>query len=353
MMDNSSAILQVKDAVVAFGGHVAVDHVSFSIRRGEFLSLLGPSGCGKTTLLRAIAGYVPLRGGDIFLSGRRMTEATPQQRRIGMVFQNYALFPHLSVAENIAFGLQVQGRPREDIRRRVRDMLEIVRLPDFEDRRPTQLSGGQQQRVALARALAFEPQLLLLDEPLSALDLRLRESMQLEIRRIQKETGITTVFVTHDQGEALAMSDIIAVMNRGHIEQMADPQTLYRDPQTAFVADFVGRSNLVDAEIVGEAELTARRGPVALAVTLGPDCRKGPCRIAIRPELIRLSRGGNGLAGRIAAVTFQGSHSLLSVVCDDGLTLTVHTNDAWYAGETASITWRPDDARLLTFDEPA
>jgi ABC-type Fe3+/spermidine/putrescine transport system ATPase subunit len=237
-------MLTVTNLSVHYGEFPAVAGISFSVSRGEFVSILGPSGCGKTTLLRAIAGYVYPDAGEIVLEGRPITYATPQQRRIGMVFQNYALFPHMTVAQNVGFALALERRPAAEIRARVAEMLAMVKLEGFEARRPAELSGGQQQRVALARALAFSPQLLLLDEPLGALDLRLREAMQMEIRRVQREAGVTAIFVTHDQGEALAMSDRVAVMNAGRIEQLDTPRTIYAAPDTAFVAQFVGRGHM-------------------------------------------------------------------------------------------------------------
>ena len=243
-------ILRLRNVGVRFGEVEAVRDVTLDLAPGEFLSLLGPSGCGKSTLLRAIAGYVVPSVGQIHLNGIDVTAAAPQVRRIGMVFQNYALFPHMTVGDNIAFGLRRQGKTRAEVTERVAAMLVLVRLDGFAARRPAELSGGQQQRVALARALAFRPQLLLLDEPLAALDLHLRDLMQVEIKRVQQETGVSTIFVTHDQGEALGLSDRVAVMNIGRIEQVDTPRALYRAPQSAFVASFVGRSNLLPVEVV-------------------------------------------------------------------------------------------------------
>ena len=349
-------ILRLLEVGVRFGETDAVRDVSFDLAPGEFLSFLGPSGCGKSTLLRAIAGYVVPRTGQIHLNGIDVTAAPPQVRRIGMVFQNYALFPHMSVADNIAFGLRRQGKPRSEVKERVAAMLALVRLEGFAARRPAELSGGQQQRVALARALAFRPQLLLLDEPLAALDLHLRESMQLEIKRVQQETGVTTIFVTHDQGEALGLSDRIAVMNAGRIEQIDAPRTLYSAPQTAFVASFVGRSNLLPAEVidVNDSAVRLRVGDALIAMPtpqLSPRPASGQrYHLAIRPEHIVLRPASLGtppaLAGTVERVAFQGTHQNIEVRTPAGALL-VREAGEFRIDDRVDVTWKSADVRLL------
>jgi ABC-type Fe3+/spermidine/putrescine transport system ATPase subunit len=347
-------MLQITNVTVRYGDAVAVNDISFSVAPGEFVSLLGPSGCGKTTLLRSIAGYVIPDQGTVVVNGQDVTTLSPQARRIGMVFQNYALFPHMSVADNIGFGMAMQKRPLSEITERVREMLEVVRLPGFEARRPGQLSGGQQQRVALARALAFEPQLLLLDEPLGALDLQLRESMQLEIKRIQRATGVTTIFVTHDQGEALAMSDRVAVLNAGRIEQMDEPRRLYGDPQTAFVADFVGRSNVLPAELVstGADAAEIRISGIAGAVPARPVLsmlRGQPGNLSVRPEHVHLTPPGEPCLfdATVEGALFLGTHSVLTLRHESGLQLTAHSTQSLTAGDVVGVRWHAKDAKLL------
>jgi spermidine/putrescine ABC transporter ATP-binding subunit len=340
----SEVMLDIRRVTVRYGGTVAVDNVSLAVKRGDFVSLLGPSGCGKTTLLRTIAGYVAPEDGEVFLAASDVTRKPPQQRNIGMVFQNYALFPHMTVAQNIAFPLKMRRMGSREIDRRVAEMLAAVHLPGLGERRPAQLSGGQQQRVALARALVFEPQLLLLDEPLGALDLRLRESMQVEIRRIQRDTGVTTVFVTHDQGEALAMSDFIVVMNKGRVEQIDPPRDLYGKPRTIFVADFVGRSNIIDVDL--------KKGTLLLAgIEVGrrPDLEEevGSTKLAVRPEHVRLSRHDAPLRGRVESVVFMGIHSSVWLRLENGAMISAHVQDVWSVGEEASISWDPAHCRLL------
>lgn len=326
----------------------ALDMVDFSIRKGEFFTLLGPSGCGKTTLLRVIAGFEMPGSGSLFLSGQPITELPPNRRRINTVFQNYALFPHLTVAENIGFGLKMQGKPKAEIARRTQEMIAMVRLQDLADRRPAQMSGGQQQRVALARALAPAPEVLLLDEPLSALDLKLRKDMQAELKRLQAQTGITFVFVTHDQEEALTMSDRIAVMAEGRIQQTGTPNEIYTRPANRFVADFIGDTNFLPAMIRnGVAALPS--GDFAVATSL-PD---GPAVIAVRPEQLSLTSPDQ--LGSITAIaegsTYFGtdSHVILRLDGDIRLTLRLPTAIAAppEAGSTVGIKIAPDAAMVL------
>jgi len=244
--------VELRDVEKRFAEFVAVRKTDLTVPEGAFVTLLGPSGCGKTTTLRMIAGLLSPTEGDIRIKGRSVTEVPIHKRNLGLVFQNYALFPHKSVFENIAFGLKYRNVPRDEVKKRVRDALQLVQLPHVEDRRPNQLSGGQQQRIALARAIVIQPDVLLLDEPLSALDANLREGMRVELKRIQRELGIATVFVTHDQSEALAMSDTLVVMNAGWIEQMGPPEQVYNEPASAFVADFLGHSNILAGRVAGE-----------------------------------------------------------------------------------------------------
>jgi spermidine/putrescine transport system ATP-binding protein len=297
------------------GGEVlAVHDVSLQIRDGEFFSLLGPSGCGKTTTLRIIAGFELPSAGEILIHGKPMGATPPFKRPVNTVFQHYALFPHMSVGENVAFGLQMKGVPRSEIDQRVSEALRMVRLEGMEDRKPKQLSGGQQQRVAVARALINRPEVLLLDEPLGALDLKLRKEMQLELKTLQREVGITFIYVTHDQEEALTMSDRIAVMNQGVVLQVGTPADIYEHPADRFVADFIGESNLLEGVVAGrrgevlEIELVSG---VRICAHAHRDVRQGqPVVVAIRPEKINLNAGlreENQLIGRLEGIIYIGT----------------------------------------------
>ncbi len=302
-----------------FGPVVAVDGIDVSIRAGEFFSLLGPSGCGKTTTLRMIAGFERPDGGRILLDGSDMAATPPHRRRVNTVFQSYALFPHLDVFGNVAFGLRRQRAGRTAIRERVEAVLEAVQLDGYERRRPAQLSGGQQQRVALARALVLEPSVLLLDEPLGALDAKLRKALQLELKGIQERFGITFVYVTHDQEEALTMSDRIAVMSGGRVEQIATPAGMYEEPETMFVADFLGVSNLmrIRAEGADAGACRVRLGDFVLRAAHGVTATTGETSIVIRPERVRVeayeSRGDNRVPGMIERVVYLGASEQLVV----------------------------------------
>src|SRR6476646_6956294 len=285
------AFLSLEGLSKRFGAHTAVDRLTLGVEQGEFVSLLGPSGCGKTTTLQMIAGFVEPSSGAIRLEGRDLLAVKPARRGLGIVFQSYALFPHMTVAENVSFGLEMQGVAGADRTRRVGETLELVGLAAFAGRFPRQLSGGQQQRVALARALVIRPQILLLDEPLSNLDAKLREEMQIELRQIQRTVGTTTILVTHDQGEAMALSDRIVVMNRGRVEQIAQPTEIYQRPASRFVANFLGRINVLPARVasgiatVGAADFPARNSA------------DGSFSISVRPE--RVSFAAAGLAGTV------------------------------------------------------
>ena len=297
----------------------AVDHVNLTIQPGEFLTFLGPSGCGKTTTLRMIAGFETPTSGQIIVDGADITQVPANQRDMGFVFQNYALFPHMTIFENVAYGLRIRGMSGEELKAKVREGLDMVGLVKAEHRYPNQLSGGEQQRVALARVLVLSPKLLLMDEPLSNLDAKLRLRMRSEIRRIQQDLGVTCLYVTHDQKEALTMSDRIMVMNRGHIEQIGSPMDLYEDPATAFVADFIGQANLIPGTLVdsqdgygqvqiGEALLKARLG------RQNPPAKGENALLVVRPENLRFSTDDTGIAMRIVARQFEGDRITYEVV---------------------------------------
>jgi putative spermidine/putrescine transport system ATP-binding protein len=305
------AFLDLEALTKTFGTHAAVDGLSLTVEKGEFVSLLGPSGCGKTTTLQMIAGFVEPTSGAIRLEGRDLLAVKPAKRGLGIVFQSYALFPHMTVAENVAFGLEMQGVAAVDRVKRVGETLELVGLTAFTGRFPRQLSGGQQQRVALARALVIRPQILLLDEPLSNLDAKLREEMQIELRQIQRTVGTTTILVTHDQAEAMALSDRIVVMNQGRAEQIGPPHEAYERPATAFVASFLGKANLLDGATV-------------------------------RPE--KISFASAGLAGKVRTRIFQGNHWLYQVETPDGLVTVIRQNTGEAMpgeGDAVHLAWAP------------
>lgn len=306
------AFLELTNVHKSYGRTVAVKDFQLRVEQGEFVSFLGPSGCGKTTTLRMIAGFEQLSAGSIVMDGVEISRKPPNQRHIGMVFQSYALFPNMTVADNIGFGLKVAGRPAAERKARVAEMLALIKLEQLGGRYPYQLSGGQQQRVALARALAIRPQLLLLDEPLSALDAKIRVALRNEIRAIQRQLGITTIYVTHDQEEAMSLSDRIVVMNHAQIEQVGTPFEIYNFPQTAFVASFVGTLNSVPAEVVdAPAGLLRVDGQeVRAAHALNGTVADGRLTIALRPELLSLApatNGANRLLGRVENITFLGA----------------------------------------------
>ncbi len=351
-MDN---YLHVIDVSKRFGESTVLDNLSLVVRRGEFVSLLGPSGCGKTTLLRLIAGLLPTDGGRIVLDGKDLTRLPAHRRNVGVVFQNYALFPHLTVAENVAFGLRARGVAKQEIPAIVERCLAMVHLADYADRSIFALSGGQQQRVAVARAIAIRPDLLLLDEPFSALDRKLREAMQIELRQLLRELGITAIFVTHDQEEAMIMSDRIAVMNAGVIEQFADPRTVYERPATAFALEFVGTSTRLpgrvsdwdgDTVLVDTAAgpIRARAGYVSGA----------PVMIGIRPEKIMLADGNehgmNVVRLRVLDRVYVGSKLLLHFDAGSGGQALAELNpgDApdVAPGDMMSIAWRVEDTLI-------
>jgi spermidine/putrescine transport system ATP-binding protein len=341
-----------------FGDVTAVDQVSLSVLGGEFLTLLGPSGCGKTTLLRMIAGFELPDSGRVLLGGREVNQLPPHQRDVTTVFQHYALFPHLNVFANVAFGLERRHVTREEVRRRVDAALDMVRLKGLDDRRPSDLSGGQQQRVALARALVVEPTVLLLDEPLAALDLKLRKQMQIELKGLQRRLGISFIYVTHDQEEALTMSDRIVVMNVGRIEQVGRAEDIYERPQTEFVAGFIGVSNIIEGTVeavTGELSIinvgNARVGALANTAKAGERVR-----VLIRPEKISISSvsAANSLSGKIDSAVYLGDVTQWRVTIGTGQTLTVleQNREPYRAaqgrtGQTVSLSWGPESAVIL------
>jgi spermidine/putrescine ABC transporter ATP-binding subunit len=313
-----SAYLELVALSKRFGSSLVVDSVSLQMGKGELLTLLGPSGCGKTTTLRMIAGFEMPTSGDIYIKGERVNDKPPYRRNTAMVFQSYALFPHMTIFKNVAFGLEMRKESRQNIGQRVGHALDLVQLRGFEDRYPRQLSGGQQQRVALARALAVEPDILLLDEPLSNIDQKLRQQMRLEIKAIQRRLGITTVYVTHDQGEALVISDRLAVMNKGRIVQAGSPSEVYESPRSRFVADFIGEANLITGTVLKSnktrVEVGIGDGQVVFAL---PDPEKSVREkervlVSIRPERIQISKTGlgerNSLVGTVEEVIYIGSN---------------------------------------------
>ncbi len=334
--------LQLQGVTKRFGDQLAVNAIDLSVRKGEFVSLLGPSGCGKTTTLQMIAGFVQLSAGSIRLDGRDLADVRPAQRGLGIVFQSYALFPHMTAAENVAFGLEMRAVARGEREARVREALALVGLSGLEDRHPRRMSGGQQQRVALARALVIRPQVLLLDEPLSNLDAKLREEMQIELREIQRNLGTTTILVTHDQHEAMALSDRIVVMNRGVIEQTGAPLEVYENPASPFVAQFLGKTNAFQ----GTAQDAAGRSRIGVG-EFAWDARPVPAgavTVTIRPE--RVAFGAGGLRGRVRVRIFQGNHWLFQVDTSAGTATVVRQNDGGPVpeeGAEVGLVWRAED----------
>ena len=323
-----TADLALSGLTKTYGAAVAVDNVTLRIAAGEMVALLGPSGCGKTTTLRMVAGLITPSAGEIYIGGRPMAAVPVHKRNIGMLFQSYALFPHLSVAHNVAFGLEMRRTGRAEAARRVREALALVRLEAFGDRLPAQLSGGQQQRVALARALVIEPSVLLLDEPLGALDKGLRESMQVELRQLQRRLGITSVIVTHDQEEALTLADRIVVMRAGRLEQVGTPQEIYARPVSRFVAGFVGASNFLEGRLAGQAggaRLVELHGGHRLVVPYHGGAAGEAVTVAVRPEAITLAAGASGapnaLPARVTQVIYRGASTHVHLALTDGTEL--------------------------------
>jgi spermidine/putrescine transport system ATP-binding protein len=362
--DPTSPEIQLQNLEKHFREIRAVDGVTLDVFSGEFFSLLGPSGCGKTTTLRMIGGFELPTAGRVLLRGRDVTNDPPDKRPVNMVFQNYALFPHLDVGDNIAFGLRRRNVEKAEITRRVGEALDLVRLGGYERRKPNQLSGGQQQRVALARALINRPNVLLLDEPLGALDLKLRKQLQVELKRVQAEVGITFVYVTHDQEEALTMSDRIAVMNRGTIEQLGTPEELYERPRTRFVADFIGTTNL----LIGSVE-SSTGGAVIVRLGSGDQCvvagaglaTGAPVEVSVRPESVVLraatgrSIGATPLTATVEQVAYLGGTVQYIVRTAGGLALTAltpKTEERLPVGDVVDVSWAPSEALIVATHPP-
>jgi putative spermidine/putrescine transport system ATP-binding protein len=368
-VNNGDAVVEIRDIFKRFGRVTAVDGFSLTVGRGEFVSLLGPSGCGKTTLLRLIAGLLRADSGEVVIDGQDMSDVPPNKRDIGLVFQNYALFPHMNVYENLAFGLRMRKMGKSEIRERVTRALELIGLPEVEDRTPQQMSGGQQQRVALARALVIEPRLLLLDEPLSNLDAKLREGMRFEILRIQRQLGITSIYVTHDQEEALTLSDRVVVMNEGHVMQIGAPTDIYERPENLFVASFIGKVNSYVCRVVegADAERDATvglDGVGRLQVRAPRAMSEGETvTVAVRPERIRLTHRGqeevgveaseNRFEAVIDAVLYSGSMTVYLLKLGSDKELTVEEKNStgpsdFRVGENVDVQLQAEN--LLVFD---
>ncbi len=357
------AAIVIDHVTKTFGDFMAVEESTFEIRTGEFFSMLGPSGCGKTTTLRMIAGFEQPTSGRVMLAGADVSKVPPYRRDVNTVFQNYSLFPHMTVFDNVAFGLRVRRSSRaskSEIRSRVQEMLELVRLPDMADRKPAQLSGGQQQRIALARALVNRPKALLLDEPLGALDLKLRQSMQLELKRIQRELGITFVFVTHDQEEALTMSDRIAVMCQGRVEQIGRPTDIYNSPSSVFVAGFIGTANLLPVrvtELRGDlATVTTRDDSVLSVGGCGEGVSVGDeVTLMVRPERLTVHPPGsaiNGVSATLMSLVFQGPVLRCEATTSRGTAMVAHVAphelpESVRPGTEVVLAWEPDAAYLV------
>lgn len=346
--------LELKDIRKSFEKETDVlKGISLAIGKGEFITLLGSSGCGKTTTLRIIAGLEMPDGGQVFLDGKDVTSLAPEARDVNTVFQNYALFPHMNVADNIGYGLKLKKTPKEEIRRKVKKMLELVQLPGYEKRKPSELSGGQKQRVAIARALVNNPKVLLLDEPLGALDLQLRRAMQIELKRLQKKLGITFVYITHDQEEAINMSDRIAVMNEGRFEQIGSPDEIYNHPRTSYVATFVGNANILRGRAAGTENgsvLVELPGGIMPVDAAGEEVKEGEeVTLAVRSENIRLD-GGCGLEAEVAEKSFAGGLLRVVLKLSDGTEVIASRygiDAAVQPGEKVCLSFEPGDAVLV------
>lgn len=338
-------IIELKNLTVSFEGETILNHINLAIRNKEFVTLLGPSGCGKTTTLRIIGGFLTPDCGEVLFDGKDISSLAPHKRPLNTVFQKYALFPHLNVFDNIAFGLKIQKLPQSEIRRRVNHMLKSVNLEGFGNRRTSQLSGGQQQRVAIARALVNYPKVLLLDEPLGALDLKLRKEMQLELKQMQQKLQTTFIYVTHDQEEALTMSDTIVVMNEGEIQQIGSPQDIYNEPKNAFVADFIGESNIINGMMRKDYEVEFA-GRVHTCVDKGFGSMK-PVDVVVRPEDIALVDPEQAeITGQIESVVFKGVHYEIEVKADGNYWL-IHTTRFAEPGQRVGLRFQPNDIHIM------
>ncbi len=349
-------VIDLVSVAKVYDGVAAVQSSTFSIRRGEFFSMLGPSGCGKTTTLRMIAGFEVPTSGEIRLEGVDVSKTPPYKRNVNTVFQQYALFPHMTVWDNVAFGPRTKKLKASEVNDRVEHLLEVVRLKEFAKRKPSQLSGGQAQRVALARALVNYPSALLLDEPLAALDLKLRQAMQLELKRIQREVGITFIFVTHDQEEALTMSDRIAVMSEGVVEQIGTPEEIYHDPATAFVAGFIGSANLLPATAQSDTHASVFGQSIRLGSSAPGVVPEAPATVMVRPERVSVvlaePTDRDGVKCQVVDLTFQGPIVRCELAAPDGSSIVAylgpdHGLPMLTPGQTVWATWSPDACRVL------
>lgn len=341
----SQNIIELKNISKTYGDNTVLNNLSLNIKKNEFLTLLGPSGCGKTTTLKIIAGFESADSGELMFKNEDISSLPPYKRQVNTVFQKYALFPHMNIFDNIAFGLKLKKLPKDQIEAEVKKMLHLVALDGFEKRKVESLSGGQQQRVAIARALVNKPEILLLDEPLGALDLKLRKEMQIELKKIQKEVGITFVFVTHDQEEALTMSDTIIVMNKGIIQQMGTPEDIYNEPANAFVADFIGESNLLNGLMIKDFEVEFCNKKFE-CVDKGFEINE-PVDIVIRPEDIKMVNAENGmLKGHVTSVVFKGVHYEMTVVSDD-YEFILHNTKSADIGSTIGLDIYPEDIHIM------
>ena len=348
-MSDKASILELKNISKSFDGEPILQNIDLNIQDGAFVTLLGPSGCGKTTTLRILAGFIQPDEGKVIFDGQDITSLPPYKRQVNTIFQRYALFPHLNVFENIAFGLRVNKVPKYEIEERVNEMLKTVNLVGFGKRKVSSLSGGQQQRVAIARALVNNPKVLLLDEPLGALDLKLRKDMQNELKSIQQRLGITFVFVTHDQEEALSMSDVVVVMDSGRIQQIGSPLDIYNEPKNAFVADFIGESNILDG-IMLEDELVEVYGTRFPCVDKG-FARHEPVDVVIRPEDVDIVSEENGmLRGTVSAITFKGVHYEI-IVDVQGFKWMIQSTDSPVVGQRIGLSVRPDEIHIMQKSE--
>ncbi|MBQ9162999.1 MAG: ABC transporter ATP-binding protein [Clostridia bacterium] len=346
---NKDILIQLRGISKSFDGETILDNVSLDIHDKEFITLLGPSGCGKTTTLRIIGGFETPDNGEVFFDGKKINDLPPHKRLVNTVFQKYALFPHLNVYENVAFGLRLKKTPKEELDQKVKEMLRLVNLSGFEKRHVTTLSGGQQQRVAIARALVNHPRVLLLDEPLGALDLKLRKDMQGELKKIQRQTGITFIYVTHDQEEALSMSDTVVVMANGHIQQIGTPVDIYNEPVNAFVADFIGESNIIDGVMLADLKVKfARHTFTCVDKGFAPG---EAVDIVIRPEDVDVVPVNSGnLNGVVSSVTFKGDYYEI-IVDVDGFKWMLETSDFVAEGETIGLYIEPDAIHVMKKSE--
>lgn len=342
-------IIQLKNISISFGSEKIINNLNLSIRDGEFVTFLGPSGCGKTTILRIIGGFLKPDSGDIFFEGNKVNDLPAHKREVNTIFQKYALFPHLNVYDNVAFGMRIQKRSEWEIKKTVTEMLSMVNLANFVNRDISLLSGGQQQRIAIARALANHPKVLLLDEPLGALDLKLRKDMQSELKKIQQKTGITFILVTHDQEEALSMSDTIVVINKGVIQQIGSPQDIYNEPQNAFVADFIGESNIIDGVMV--ADYCVKFDGREFECLDKGFVKDEPVDVVIRPEDIKVVSPEKGhLSGIVTSVTFKGVHNE-TIVDVNGFKWMIQTTEYLHENEIIGMILDPDDIHIMKKSE--